>query len=288
VFGTQKTLGKMVEEKYGFTPPRNEIITNVVGVNHFTWLTEAKYKDIDLLKLYKEYVETHPDGMGSHPEENWVNIPHESKERVKFELFKRYGYVAAAGDRHLAEFCPGNWFLKDPETVNSYDFCLTNLEWRRNRYAKRMQSHKDIADGKKPFKIGESGEESVAQIKALLGLGDLITNVNIPNKGQVTNNPKDAVVETNAFFSADSVKPVFAGEVPETVNALVIRIIEEQEAVVEAALTGNYELAFRVFTNNPNVGLPLDVARKMFDEMLENTKTYLPYYDKYKAQAQNR
>ena len=281
VFGTQNTLAKMVEEKYGFKPLRSDIVTNVVGVNHFTWLTEAKYKDIDLIELYKEYVETHPDGMGSHPEENWVNIPHESKERVKFELFKRYGYIAAAGDRHLSEFCPGNWFLKDPETVNSYDFCLTNLEWRRNRYNRRIQSHKDIADGKKPFKIGESGEESVAQIKALLGLGDLVTNVNIPNRGQVTNNPKDAVVETNAFFSADSVKPLFAGEVPDGVNALVMRIIEEQELVVEAGLTGNYELAFTAFLNNPNVCLPVDTARKLFNEMLENTKKYLPYYNEY-------
>lgn len=281
VFGTQKTLAKMVEEKYGFKPPRKDIITNVVGVNHFTWLTTARYKDIDLLNVFKEYVETHPDGMGSHSEENWVNLPHESKERVKFELFKRYGYIAAAGDRHLCEFCPGNWFLKDPETVKSYDFCLTNLDWRRERYAERMASNKQVAEGKKPFKIGNSGEESVEQMKALLGLGDFVTNVNIPNKGQVPNNPKGVIVETNAFFSADSVRPVFAGEVPEGVNALVMRIIEEQEMVVEAGLTGNYELAFTAFMNNPNVCLPVDTARKLFNEMLEKTKKYLPYYEDY-------
>ena len=281
VFGTQKIIANIVEEKFGFKPPRNEIITNVVGVNHFTWLTEAKYKNIDLMEVYREYVESHPEGMGSHTEENWVNLPHESKQRVKFDLFRRYGAIAAAGDRHLCEFCPGNWFLQSPEMVNSYDFCLTTLDWRRKNYEELIQRNKDIASNKIPFKIGNSGEESVEQIKALLGLGDFVTNVNIPNKGQVPNNPREAIVETNAFFSADSVRPVFAGEVPEGINALVTRIIEEQELVTEAGLTGNYELAFTAFLNNPNVCLPMDTARKLFNEMLENTKKYLPFYDEY-------
>jgi alpha-galactosidase len=281
VFGTQKIMASIVEEKYGFKPNRDEILTNVVGVNHFTWLTSARYKDIDVFSLYADYVNSHPDGMGSHTDENWVNLPHESKQKVKFDLFRRYGYIAAAGDRHLCEFCPGNWFLKDPETVKSYDFCLTTLDWRRKNYQELIDRNKSVASGEKPFKIGNSGEESVKQIKALLGLGDFVTNVNIPNKGQVPNNPKDAVVETNAFFSADSVRPVFAGEVPEGVNALVMRIIEEQEMVVEAGLTGNYELAFTAFMNNPNVCLPVDTARKLFNEMLEKTKKYLPYYEDY-------
>lgn len=31
--------------------------------------------------------------------------------RVKFDLFRRYGLIAVAGDRHLAEFMPGNEYL---------------------------------------------------------------------------------------------------------------------------------------------------------------------------------
>ena len=109
-----------------------------------------------------------------------------------------------------------------------------------------------------------------------------MTNVNIPNYGQVPNNRIGAVVETNVHLSGDSARPVFAGNVPDGVNALVNRIIEEQEMVVEAALTGDYELAFTAFRNNPNMPLPIDKARELFDEMLENTKKYLPYYEDYK------
>jgi hypothetical protein len=30
--------------------------------------------------------------------------------------------IAAAGDRHLAEFAPLSWYLKDPETVKAPDY----------------------------------------------------------------------------------------------------------------------------------------------------------------------
>ena len=138
-----------------------------------------------------------------------------------------------------------------------------------------------------PFKLFNSGEETLRQIKALCGLGDFVTNVNIPNVGQVENNPLEAVVETNAFFSGDSVRPVHAGKVPDALNALIMRIIEEQETVVDAALEGDYEKAFVAFLNNPNVCLPVDKARELFDKMLYNTRKYLPYYDEYIAQRRN-
>ena len=163
---------------------------------------------------------------------------------------------------------------------NKYGFSLTTVAWRKIELEQRRQKARDYYNGK-PFELRNTGEETVRQIKALLGLGDFVTNVNLPNRGQVTNNPLDAVVETNAFFSGDSVKPVQAGAVPTALNALIMRIIEEQETVVDAALDGDYEKAFVAFLNNPNMCLEEDKARELFDKMLENTKAYLPYYDKY-------
>ena len=118
---------------------------------------------------------------------------------------------------------------------------------------------------------------------ALLGLGSYVTNVNIPNQGQIPNLPLGAVVETNAYFSGDSVVPVFAGKIPEEVNHLVIRHVYNQEEIVKSTLNGDYEGVFKAFVNDPNVDIPLDKARELFDKMIENTKEYLPYYNEYKA-----
>lgn len=289
VFGTQKLLAKILEEKYGIIATRDEIRVNIVGVNHFTFLTEAKYKGMDLLPIYNAYIDEHPNGLEQSVEaKHWANGAYVTKELVKFTLFKRYGAIAAAGDRHLAEFCPGKWFLESKDMVdNKYGFSLTTVAWRKIELEQRKQKALDYYNGK-PFEFRNTGEETVRQIKALLGLGDFVTNVNIPNVGQVANNPYGAIVETNAFFSGDSVRPVHSGEIPAELNGLIMRIIEEQEAIVDASLSGDYEKAFVIFLNNPNVCLNADKARELFDRMLENTKEYLPYYDEYiKNRKQN-
>lgn len=36
---------------------RDDVKINVLGVNHFTWVTEAKYKNIDLFPVYKTFAE---------------------------------------------------------------------------------------------------------------------------------------------------------------------------------------------------------------------------------------
>lgn len=281
VFGTQRLLAKILKEKYDIDATRDEIRVNVIGVNHFTFLTEAKYKGMDLIPIYNDYINEHPDGLEpSREAQHWANGAYVTRELVKFTLFKRYGAIAAAGDRHLAEFCPGKWFLADKATVDKYGFSLTTVDWRKIEQKQRMEKADNYANGE-PFKLFNSGEETLRQIKALCGLGDFVTNINMPNYGQIPNNPIGAVVETNAFFSGDSVRPLYAGNVPDALNAVIMRLIEEQETVVDAALDGDYEKAFVAFLNNPNMCLPYEQARELFDKMLENTKEYLPYYDQY-------
>lgn len=282
VFGTQTILGKVIEEELGRKAARDEIRINVLGVNHFTWLTEAKYMGTDLFPLYDKYVDRHRrEGIENISKGHWINGAFASQELVKFDLFKRCGAIAAAGDRHLAEFCPGNWYLASPEKVHEFGFTLTPVSHRIEE-RKRLIADTDeiVRTGNFPFYA--TGEETVRQLKALLGLGDFVTNVNIPNAGQMEGIPLGAVVETNAFFSGNSVRPLMAGGLPNAAAVLVHRIVLEQETVVDAVLRGDYEAVFGAFANDPNVCLPLDKARALFDEMLENTKAYLPHYDAYK------
>lgn len=281
VFGTQSLLIKILKEKFNISATRDEIRVNIVGVNHFTFLTEAKYKGMDLIPIYNDYIDEHGGKLKACKEaKHWANGAYVTTEKVKFTLFKRYGAIAAAGDRHLAEFCPGKWFLANKKTVKKYGFSLTTVAWRKQEQVQRIERQNKRFNGEK-FELVPTGEETVRQIKAILGLGDFITNVNLPNVGQIQNNPLDVVVETNAFFSGDSVRPVQAGKVPEHLNALMMRIIEEQETVTDAALNGDYEKAFTAFMNNPNMCLEEENARELFDKMLFNTKDYLPYYDAY-------
>jgi alpha-galactosidase/6-phospho-beta-glucosidase family protein len=133
-----------------------------------------------------------------------------------------------------------------------------------------------LIDGVTPLVLEPSGEEGVGMIKALLGLGDLVTNVNMENVGQVFNLPLHAVVETNAHFSRDSLRPLNAGAHPAGIASLINQHSADQELIVEAALTGNIELAFQAFFNDPSNHLPLDDAWELFSKMLQLNREYLP------------
>ena len=280
VFGTQKLLATAVEEVLGIeAPPRDQIRVNVVGVNHFTWLTSAQYKDIDLFPVYKQLVDRYYEtGYDKGHDNNWINNDWACAHRVKFDLFRRFGYIAAAGDRHLAEFCPRNWYLQDPECVRRWTFNLTPISIRWKMYSERMEKGEKLLSGQQPFELSQTGEDGVNQIRALLGLHTFVTNVNVPNVGQIPNLPLGAVVETNAAFSDDSVRPVMAGNLPESIYPLIARICGQQEMITTAGLNRDLELAFQVFANDPLTELSLGDARALFDRMIDATKTYLGSY----------
>ena len=280
VFGTQLLMAKMLEENLGLEKvDRADIKVNVVGVNHFTWLTSATYRGMDLFPMYKEFADKYyyegiTTDFGGH-----LNDCFSCYQRVKFDLFKRYGYIAAAGDRHLAEFCPGDWYLQSPEQVEAWKFGLTPVSWRWNDLSERLAKSERLVKGEEDFKIHVTGEEGVAQIRAILGLEDLTTNVNMPNIGQAPNLPLGAVVETNAAFTCDSVKPVCAGEIPMEIYPLISKICGNQEIVVKGCVERDLELVFSAFAGDQLVRLPIDKARELYNQMVKNTAEYLKDYD---------
>ena len=281
VFGTQKLLKAVVEEMLEETNVlRQEIKVNPVGVNHFTWLTRAEYKGTDLFPLYREFWMHHPDGFskeGLRIDTNWANKT-KSYEKVKRDLFLRYGYIAAAGDRHLAEFCPGKWYLESPQRVEQMHFGLTSVQWRKDDLRSRLARSARLISGEEPIVIKKTGEEGVQQIRSLLGLTELVTNVNLPNVGQIPNLPLGAVVESNAAFRAGSVTPVMAGPIPVSIYALVARICAEQEAVADGIARRDTEAIFAAFSGDPLVTCNLQEARRLFCEMFENTADWLTMY----------
>ena len=281
VFGTQGLLGRAYALKNGVELKREDVNVTVTGLNHFTWITEAKYGNEDLFPIYAEFVEKYYDSGFELKQNNWMNNTFACAHRVKFDLFERYGAIAAAGDRHLAEFCPGNWYLGSPEQVAKWKFGLTTVAWRKNDLKERIEKTENILSGKEKFTPFETGEEGTRQIKAILGISPFVTNVNLPNIGQVPELPRGFVVETNAIFSTRGVQPVSGGTMPAGVNNLVQRIAYNQELTVEAAISGDYEQAFKAFVNDPLVTVSLSEARTLFEEMLKNTSAYLPDYDAY-------
>ncbi len=276
VFGTEKILAQIVAEKLGSEKiDRHEIEVNVMGINHFTWFDYASYKGIDLFPIYREFIKDHFEEGLDERDANWANSCFACKHRVKMDLFNQYGLIAAAGDRHLAEFMPGDMYLKDPETVRSWGFDLTSVKWRKEDLQNRLAKSGRLVRGEEQINLLPTGEEGILLIKALCGLTRIVSNVNIPNTSrQIPNLPEEAVVETNALFGRDSIRPIYAGEMPENIRELVMPHIENHERILEASKTRDVNLVVEGFMNDPvtkGAHASEDDIRKLVTDMMNAT-----------------
>ncbi len=282
VFGTQEMLGGILQAEgvVSEKPNRSDIHVNVLGINHFTWFDYASYKGIDIIPIYRRYIDNHFDeGFGSPDTGNWMNKYFSCRHRVKFDLFRRYGLIAAAGDRHLAEFMPGDLYLKDPATVEGWGFGLTPVSWRKEDLQRRLERSGRLVRNEEQLELKATGEEGFLLIKALCGLTRLVSNVNVPNyAGQIPNFPSDAVVETNAVFERDAIRPVAAGELPENIHELILPHVINHERILLASMNYDMELVKKAFWTDPLIKgrLTEEQVDSLVRDMIRNTSKYLP------------
>jgi alpha-galactosidase len=274
VFNTQEFLASLVAKYLAVpTPSRDEIEINVKGINHFTWIDKAIWKREDLFPLIDRHMEESSREFSTEEIEPATYFV--DNFQVSFELYRRFGIFPAAGDRHLVEFVP--WFLniQEPDELHRWGIKVTPSEYRLEQWRELPEVIERKMSGEEEFELFDSGEEFVDQMRALLGLGDLVTNVNLPNAGQIPDLPREAIVETNALFSGNAVRTSAAGSFPPQVAGMIARHITNQETLVDAAFSGDLDLAFRAFLNDPLITLQPERARRMFKEMVTATSEML-------------
>jgi len=279
VFHAQEFLCAVIHETLGIDrPSRKEIITDVSGINHFTWITKATYQDIDIFSLLPRFIDRfYEQGYSEYEDhEAWKKDYFSYGNKVKENLFLRYGVLAAAGDRHLAEFVNNKWYLGSPQEVKEWQFSLTPVSFRITQMKERIQESIELAEGRKPIVLKKSAEEAVDLIKAILGFGSVTSNVNLPNNEQMPGYPIGSIVETNCVFSLDSVKPIQANALPPAVHNLVLRNCLNIDELYEGIKARSLDRVFAAFVDQPLCSvLSLKDARTLFVEMMINTRNYL-------------
>lgn len=277
VFGTQKVLAGIAERELGVEGiAREDIHVNVLGINHFTWFDYASYKGIDLFPVYRSFIEKHYEEGFEEKDNNWMNSVFACAHRVKMDLFLKYDLIAAAGDRHLAEFMPGEEYLKNPEMVADWKFSLTPVAWRKEDLKNRLERSARLVSGEEKIELKPTGEEGILLMKALCGLERVVSNVNIPNTClQIENLPASAVVETNAIFERDKIRPIHAGKLPESVKNLIMPHVENHERVLRVVMGGNKDrdTVVEAFLNDPLVKgrASREDVEKLVNDMMDAT-----------------
>lgn len=266
VFHTETFIAEFLSEKRGIAvPDRREIDIDVSGLNHFTFVTSAKYKGEDVMPLLREYVRTDeafPDltekGKDRVKNGKWF----ESDHRVALKFLKDFDVLGAAGDRHLAEFVP--FFLTSDEMAWRYGFVRTPYSYRE---AEALRKKNKVYTDEELIAT-PSDEEGVDILLSLCGERTLKTNINMPNKGQVRYLGEGHIVESNGYISCNSIVPIVSADPCPAIQAMEQRIETEQDIALEAIWKNDMDLLFEAFAIDPLVSLHLDKAHELFNKML--------------------
>ena len=281
VFHAEEFLCCVLQEILGIErPSRKELTVDASGINHFTWITEARYGTTDVMALLPAFCERFYDfgycEKKGDPQAFRGPDPFLYGNKVKMDLYRRFGALGAAGDRHLVEFLNNSWYLKKRSDPEHWLFHLTEVEYRMHDQKKKISESEAIADGRKTVVLKKSDEELIVFMKAILGYGAVVSNANVPNIGQMQQLPLGAVVETNCVFDADSVRPISANPLPGEATALVRRNSDNMDNLYAAIHARDLKRIFEVFMNQPLCStLSVADGKQLFRRMCSSTEKAL-------------
>lgn len=269
---------------------KKDIALSVGGINHLAWILSLSLRGHEGLSLVKAYARD-PKSVQKLGD---LGVPQElashggvaPNQLIRFDMLERTGCLAYPGNAHLAEFF--QHYLATPESTRRWGF---EPGQRAHTFARLRE---DLASGKKlhmaqmaedrlagrlPLDLNHSHEHADLTIAALSGAGaPLVTPVNMPNRGQIENLPRDAVVETMAYLDSSGAHPLAVGSLPETLVRFCMPHISNQEMIVEAGLTGNRDLAVLALANDPQIPSP-DVAARIADDFFAECRDLLPQFN---------
>lgn len=278
LFQTLEFIGGLVETENGISNVRRrDIKYNLMGISGFSWFDKISYDGEDIMPIFRKYAEKfYKTGYELHPGEYKTN-PFSSANKVKFDLFLRYGLIPAVSDRTIAEFCPP-WYLRSKKTIENWKFSGSAVNYNKKLSIDRQGRVKPLMSGNEYLAIGGYTSDVVLQIRALIGNGNLITNACRTNKGQISNLPENAVVASNALISKNNVQTVTSGVLPDEIAAIAIRHISNQNTIVKSVIEKDLDVAFNAFLNDPLICIDLDSAGELYKEMLSAVSKDLVYF----------
>ena len=235
------------------------------GVNHFTWMLslEDRQTGEDLYPLFRK---------------RWEALT-EAFEPLTRRVFEAFGLFPIPGDEHLCEYLP---WVSDPTTKPWEKYELELYEWalhsqgRENQWQNlRMAITSQVSP--EGF-IPDYSEGALEIIENILNDTDLPWEaVNIPNQGHITNLPEDAIVEVPSQISAQGVRGVPVGELPEGIAELLRREITVSHLTVDSVVKGDRQLALQALLLDPVIR-DMDVARLVLNDYLATYREHLPSF----------
>ena len=251
----------------------------VAGINHFIWLLSLQIDGSDGFAMIRDWTKNPtPFEVPDQDSKEMFAPSLIDAFKLKLELLEKYGYLPAAGDRHICEFFDS--YLANIEQADQlYGIKPTPIIERRDSWFAAMRSYvHGMLEGNFPLPGKKSSEAISDVIAALTGNTDGIVDIiNIPNEGQIANLPQGALVETLGKVSSDAAAGEETLELPAEIQKLILPHAENQFLIVKSALEGDRSVAREMLARDPLTRNCSDID-KMLDELLAAHSDYLPRF----------
>ena len=275
--GVQATI-QQAAEMIGV--PAEELQCTWIGTNHYYWILRAAHRGVDVTDKLNQRA---------------ADLGQQGSDNLAHRLSRLYGHkVGYPGAGHLIEFY--SWATTVPtqeampynlaEDAKGHGFdeatprpprAEPGPELRANFF----EQYQTLLDNVSPPERGTAdslGGEGVARMIDDIAHGRReVFIVNIPNQGAIPNLPPEAVVEIEGVTDSMGVRGLCVGDCPRVLKAILEKRFVWQEVVVEAAVTGDRNLALQALMLD-EMALAPDTAEDMLEELLEASRDLLPQF----------
>ena len=240
------------------------------GLNHFSILLQAKYKDTGkdgypiIRKNFNNYfsklVNGH-EGFSSKP----------GAERGVFKkLFNDYHYLPITTDSHLGEYLQWAYSVADHDAIlDFYD----NYKIRCLNFYNDSKFYNHFFDDENM----ETHERVIPIIESIINnSGQQEAAVNVPNRGFIDCLPNGIVVEVPAKLDKDGVHGIVLEDYPKSFGTLLNSQVGVIQLTTEAILNKSKQTAYLALLADPVVDNAIS-AERLLNNMIETQKDFLGY-----------
>ena len=248
--------------------PKEEIEYLAAGINHMAWFLRLEKEGKDLYPILREKFEK---------PEYYIN------EKVRGEVFRHFGYFMTESTGHLSEYIP--WFRKNQKALDLY--CdMPDFGGASGAYYKYGRMLEEKFKNTDPLsietkKLQPRSAEYCSWIMEAKETGNIFRlNGNVRNDGFITNLPNGCCVEVPMFVDRMGLHPTVVGNLPPQCAAVNLTNVNAQGLTVQAALTGDPDLAAAAVALDPLTAAvcTLYEAREMAREMFAAEAKWLPQF----------
>jgi len=257
--------------------PRNEVSANMIGFNHWIWLTEFRRNGNDAYPVIDEWIKTKAENYWkTHQPAFYDN----QMSRAAVEQYQLYGLFPIGDTPRFGAWWQNNSIESKQKYFGHLGGFDSEVGWKQylDDMSAAVEKIEKVVDdpvikATDIFKPEPSSEQIVPIINSMLNDKPAVYQVNIPNRGGIIHGfPEDLVIECRGVVTGGGVSGLMEPPLPEKImSGVMIPRWADAESLIHAAKSRTYD-AFLAFILQDRKTHSIEQAEAFLKEWLKDPR----------------